>query len=116
MKWLKGANRWRRRETRILVVSTSYQIHRCQIIMEPGKLYSYHFKSKQESSGQDGGIGRNPSLPCTTKRRVTTNLKSINNKKCQKIKLHGALKTKELKKQSNRKSRLVRRDKEMWPK
>ena len=29
--------------------------------------------------GQDGGIGRNLSLPCVTKRRITTNLKSINN-------------------------------------
>ena len=28
------------------------------------------------SSGQDGGVGRNASLPCTTKRR-TTNLKTI---------------------------------------
>ena len=36
------------------------------------------------SSGQDGGTGRNPSLPCTTKRRITTNLKSINNHECQK--------------------------------
>ena len=47
-------------------------------------------------------------LPCTTKRRITTNLKSINNHKCQKIKLHGALTTKELKKQSTRPTRLVR--------
>ena len=60
------------------------------------------------SSSQDGGIGRNPSLPCTTKRRKTTNLKSINNQKCQKIKLHGTLTTTELKKQSNRITRLVR--------
>ena len=28
------------------------------------------------SSGQDGGVGRNPSLPRTTKRGRTTNLKS----------------------------------------
>ena len=39
-----------------------------------------------KSSGQDGGVGRNPSLPRTTKRRITTNLKSIKNQKCQKIK------------------------------
>ena len=45
-----------------------------------------------ESSSQDGGIGRNPLLP------RTTNLKSINNQKHQKIKLHGTLTTKELKK------------------
>ena len=40
---------------------------------------------------------------------MTTNLKSINNQKCQKIKLHGTLTTKELKKQSTRTTRLVRR-------
>ena len=61
-----------------------------------------------ESSSQDAGIGRNPSLSCTTKRRITTNLKSINNQKCQKIKLHGTLTTKELKKKSTRTTRLVR--------
>ena len=61
------------------------------------------------SSGQDGGVGRNPSLPHTTKRRIITTLKSINNQKCQKIKLHGTPTTMELKKQSNRTTRLVRR-------
>ena len=50
----------------------------------------------------DGGIGRNVSHPCTTKRRITTNLKTINNQKCHKIKLHGTLTTKELKKHSPR--------------
>ena len=40
-------------------------------------------------SGQDGGMGTNPSLPLATKKRITTNLKSMNNQKCQKIKLHG---------------------------
>ena len=40
-------------------------------------------------------------LPCTTKRRITTNVKSINNQKHQKIKLHGTLTTKELKKKIN---------------
>ena len=48
-------------------------------------------------------------LPHTTKRRRTTNLKSINNQKHQKIKLHGTLTTKELKKNSTRKTRLVGR-------
>ena len=67
---------------------------------------------KMESSGQDGGIGRNPSLPRTTKKRITTNLKSINNHKCQKIKLQGAPTTKELKKQPNRTTRLVRTPRE----
>ena len=32
--------------------------------------------AKIESSSQDGGVGRNPSLPRTTKRGRTTNLKS----------------------------------------
>ena len=60
------------------------------------------------SSGQDGGIERNPLLPCTTKRRVTTNLKWISNQECQKIKLHRVPTTKELKKKSTRTTRLVR--------
>ena len=51
-----------------------------------------------KSSSQEGGVGRNASLPRTTKRRMTTNLKTINKKKCQKIKLHGTPTTKELKK------------------
>ena len=34
----------------------------------------------------------------TTKRRTTTNLKTKNNKNCQKIKLYGSPTTKELKK------------------
>ena len=38
----------------------------------------------------------------TTKTRITTNLKTINNQKCQKIKLQGTLTTKELKKHSSR--------------
>ena len=55
-----------------------------------------------QSSGQDEGIGRNPLLPYTAKRRITANLKSINNQKYHKIKLHGVLTTRELKKQLNR--------------
>ena len=39
----------------------------------------YTYIQKKLSSGQDGGVGRNPSLTHTTKRRRTTNLKSINN-------------------------------------
>ena len=54
------------------------------------------------SSSQDGGIGRNAALPCTTKGRITTNLKTINNQNCQKVKLHGTQTTKELKKHSPR--------------
>ena len=59
------------------------------------------------SSRQDGGVGRNPSLPHTTKGRITTNLKSINNQKCQKIKLHGTPTAKKLKKKSTRTTRPV---------
>ena len=55
----------------------------------------------RRSSSQDGGVGRNPSLPCTNKRRIITNLKSINNQKCQKIKLHGTPTNKNLKKKIN---------------
>ena len=62
--------------------------------------------SKIQSSGQDGGVGRNPSLPRTTKRRITSNLKSINNQKHQKIKLHGTPTTRELKKTSTSPVRL----------
>ena len=41
-------------------------------------------------------------LPHTTKRRITTNLKTINNQNCQNSKLYGTLTTKELKKHSSR--------------
>ena len=40
-------------------------------------------------------------LPHTTKRRITSNRMSINNQKSQKIKLHGNLTSKELKKKVN---------------
>ena len=49
-------------------------------------------------SSQDGDIGRYTSLPCTTKRRITTKLKTKNNQKCYKIELYGSPTTKELKK------------------
>ena len=45
-------------------------------------------------------------LPHTTKRKITTNLKTINILKCQKIKLHGTPTTKEL----NKFSQTHRRD------
>ena len=44
--------------------------------------------------------------------RITTNLKSMNKQKCQKIKLHGTPTTTELKKQSNRTTKPVRRQTE----
>ena len=54
------------------------------------------------SSSQHGDVGRNTLLPHTTKRRITTNVKTINNQNCQTIKLHGTLTTKEIKKHSSR--------------
>ena len=50
---------------------------------------------------QDGGVARNALLLHTTKRKITANLKMIKNQNCQKIKLHGTLTTKELKKHSS---------------
>ena len=70
-------------------------------------------EGEQESSGQNGGVGRNPLHSCTTKRRIPTNLKSINNQKCQKIKLHGTPTTKELKKQSTKPNRPVHQQRNM---
>ena len=49
-------------------------------------------------------------LPRTTKRRITTNLKSINNQKFQKIKLHGTPTTKELKKKINQNNQTGKAD------
>ena len=49
-------------------------------------------------SSQDGAVGRYTLPPHTTKSRTTTNLKTKNYQNCQKIKLHGSLTTKELKK------------------
>ena len=54
------------------------------------------------SSDQDAHVVRNALLPRTSKRRITTNLKTINDQNCQKIKLHGTPTTKELKKHSSR--------------
>ena len=68
--------------------------HSCLVSL----VVSVHSTTSLGTSGQDGGIGKTPSLPRTTKRRMTTNLKSINNQKRQKIKLHGTPTTKELKK------------------
>ena len=39
--------------------------------------------------------------PCTTIRRITTNFKTKNTQNCQKIKLHGSLTTKYVKKPSS---------------
>ena len=52
--------------------------------------------------GKDGGVGGYALLPCTTKTRITNNLKTKNNQNCQKIELYGSLTTKELKKKGQR--------------
>ena len=62
---------------------------------------------KNQTSCQDGGVGRYTVPLHTTKRRTTTNLKTKNNQNCHKIKLYGSLTTKELKKKHS--SRLVGR-------
>ena len=59
-------------------------------------------KNQLGSSSQDGGVGRKASFPHTTKRRTTINLKTVNNQKCQKIKLHGAPTNKELNSQTEK--------------
>ena len=56
--------------------------------------YSKHCRT----SGQDGGIDRHAPPPCPTIKKITTNLKQKNTQNCQKIKLHGSLITKDLKK------------------
>ena len=62
---------------------------------------------KSSGSSQDGGIGRHTSLPHTTKRRITTILKTKTNQDCQKNKLYWSPTTKKLKKKHS--SRLVGR-------
>ena len=62
-------------------------------------------KVNPQTSSQDGGIGRYTLHARITKRSTTTNLKTKNNQKCQKIELYGSLTTKELKKKHS--SRLV---------
>ena len=52
-------------------------------------------KSELLSASQDGGIGRHALLPSTNKRRITTNLKTTNQQKCQMIKLYGKQAVKE---------------------
>ena len=60
---------------------------------------------KLKSSGQDGGISRYTLLPCTTERRIMTNLKTKTTRTARKIKLCGSPTNKELKKKHS--SRLV---------
>ena len=60
-------------------------------------------KKKILASGQDGGVGRYPSLSHKTK--DTTNFKTNINQKCQKIELYRSPTAKELKKKHS--SRLV---------
>ena len=71
--------------------------------LQPRLPYPVELSFRIEGPGvlaKDGSIGRNPSLPHTTKRRITINLKSINNQKHHKNKLQGTPTTKELKKKN----------------
>ena len=52
----------------------------------------------RRTSSQDGGRCRYSLPPCTTKRWITTDLKTKNNPNSQKIELYGSLTAKELKK------------------
>ena len=70
--------------------------------MSKSSVFLFQLKKLIVESGQDGSVGRNALHPCTTKRRITTNLKPINHQKCQKIELHGTPTTKESKKHSPR--------------
>ena len=63
------------------------------------------FNMEHTASSQDWGIGRYALLPRTTKRKITTNLKTKTNQNCQKIKLYRSPATKELKEKHS--SRLV---------
>ena len=58
-------------------------------------------KSVFLSSSQDGGISRNTLFPFTTKRRITTNLRTLNSQNFQEIKLHGTPTTNKLNKHSS---------------
>ena len=81
-----------------------------EYVLRQALLWAQQIKNNNKgSSSLDGGVGSDPLLLRTTKRRTTTNLKSINNQKHQKIKLHGTRTTKELKKKSTRTTRPVRR-------
>ena len=63
-----------------------------------------HLKKRENwTAGQDGGIGRYTLPHHTTKRRITTNLKTKYNQICQKTKLYGSLITKKLKKEHSSK-------------
>ena len=62
------------------------------------KVCSFQAKPAFGTSSQDGGISRRASPPCTTIKRITTNLKTKNSQNCQKIELCGSPTTKDLKK------------------
>ena len=55
-------------------------------ILEAAYSKGWHMKH-EPSSGQDGGIGRHTSPPCTIMRKITNDLKTKNTQNFQKIKL-----------------------------
>ena len=86
----------------------THQIKNC--LVTGGKKGSYEriqpvlqVKSKRETSGQGGAVGRYTVPTCTTKRTIT-NLKTKNNHNCQKIELYESPITKELKKKHSSRS------------
>ena len=79
----------------LFTIAKCWKLSKCSSVNEWIKklwyIYTMEYyraeRKKEEGSGQDGGVGRKASLPCTSKRRITTNLKTINNQNCQKMKL-----------------------------
>ena len=67
--WAVGSH-WEHRESKFLVL----KIHKAVA-----------------TSSQDGGVDGHTLPPCTTIRRITTNLKTKNTQDCQKIELCGSL-------------------------
>ena len=65
-------------------------------------------EGERESSSQDAGIGINPSLPCTTKRRITTNLKINKQPEVSENQTAWNSDNQGIKKQLNRRTSLVR--------
>ena len=73
------------------------------MVMEKNTIKFFFKELKKGSSSQDGGVGGHTVLPCTTRRRTTTNFKIKNNQNYQKIELYGSVTTKELKKKHSSK-------------
>ena len=78
-----------------------HDIETKRIIQRPIKSRAGPLKDKQNwlaFKQTHGGVGRYTLPPCTTKRRMTTNLKTKNNQNWNKVQLYGSPKPKKLKK------------------